>query len=77
MRESLDLLVEKREECGVLNENVFLFALPQSENSLRGYNCLKELVEDCDGINNPTTLTSTKLRKHIATMSTVLNLYRT
>ncbi|KAK0144115.1 N-lysine methyltransferase KMT5A-A [Merluccius polli] len=77
MRESLDLLVEKREECGVLKENVFLFALPQSENSLRGYNCLKELVEDCDGINNPTALTSTKLRKHIATMSTVLNLQNT
>ena len=77
IRESLDLLVEKREECGVLNENVFLFALPQSENSLRGYSCLKELVEDCDGINNPKALTSTKLRKHIATMSTVLNLKNT
>ena len=77
IRESLDLLVQKREECGVLNENVFLFALPQSVNSLRGYSCLKELVEHCDNINNPTALTSTKLRKHIATMSTVLNLQNT
>jgi hypothetical protein len=30
MRESLDALNEKREECGVLSENEYLFALPRS-----------------------------------------------
>ncbi|XP_028286149.1 uncharacterized protein LOC114451599 [Parambassis ranga] len=76
MRESLDALTEKREECGVLDENR-LFALPQSVHYLRGSDCIRQLVNECNGIKNPKALTSTKLRKHIATLSTVLNLKTT
>ncbi len=77
MRESLDLLVEKREDCGVLNENQFLFALPLSVHHLRGSDCIEQLVYSCDDIKNPKALTSTTLRKYIATLSTVLNLKTT
>ncbi|XP_076593889.1 uncharacterized protein LOC143324953 [Chaetodon auriga] len=77
MKESLDTLVEKREECGVLTENGFLFALPHSVHHLRGSDCIRQLVHECSGIKNPKALTSTKLRKHIATLSTVLNLKNT
>ncbi|XP_070704434.1 uncharacterized protein [Pempheris klunzingeri] len=74
MKESLDTLIEKREECGVLNENGFLFALPHSVDYLRGSDCVRQFVHQCDGVKNPKALTSTKLRKHIATVTTVLNL---
>ncbi|XP_034077685.1 uncharacterized protein LOC117549722 isoform X1 [Gymnodraco acuticeps] len=77
MRESLDTLIQKREECGVLKENVFLFALPNSVHHLRGSDCLRQFVRECKDIKNPKALTSTKLRKHIATLSTVLNLKTT
>lgn len=77
MRESLDALTEKREECGVLNENGYLFALPHSVHYLRGSDCIRQFVYECDDIKHPTALTSTKLRKHIATLSTVLNLKTT
>ncbi|XP_048032130.1 uncharacterized protein LOC125267237 isoform X1 [Megalobrama amblycephala] len=77
MRESLDALTEKREECGVLKENGFLFALPHSVHYLRGSDCIRQFVNECDDIKHPEALTSTKLRKHIATLSTVLNLKTT
>lgn len=77
MKESLDTLIENREDCGVLDENGFLFALPHSVHYLRGLDCIRHFVHECDGIKNPKVLTSTKLRKHIATLSTVLNLKTT
>ncbi|MED6234406.1 hypothetical protein ATANTOWER_028966 [Ataeniobius toweri] len=77
MKESLDALTERREECGVLKENQYLFALPNSVHYLRGSDCIRQFVSECSGLKNPTALTSTKLRKHIATLSTVLNLKTT
>ncbi|XP_014873036.1 uncharacterized protein LOC106936497 [Poecilia latipinna] len=77
MKESLDTLTEKREECGVLKENLYLFALPNSFHYLRGSDCIRQLVSQCSGLKDSTALTSTKLRKHIATLSTVLNLKTT
>ena len=77
MRESLDALNEKREECGVLSENEYLFALPRSVHYIRASDCIRQFVTECDDIKNPKALTSTKLRKHIATLSTVLNLKTT
>ncbi|XP_034565550.1 uncharacterized protein LOC117831136 isoform X1 [Notolabrus celidotus] len=77
MRESLDALTEKREECGVLRENGYLFALPRSVHYIRASDCMRQFVKECDHIKNPEALTSTKLRKHVATLSTVLNLKTT
>uniref|UniRef100_A0A3P9M1A8 SET domain-containing protein n=1 Tax=Oryzias latipes TaxID=8090 RepID=A0A3P9M1A8_ORYLA len=77
MKQSLDALIENREGCGVLNDNGYLFALPYSVHYLRGSDSIRQFVSECDGIKNPKALTSTKLRKHIATLSTVLNLKNT
>ncbi|XP_038147926.1 uncharacterized protein LOC119787925 isoform X2 [Cyprinodon tularosa] len=77
MRESIDALTKTREECGVLKDNVYLFALPQSDHYLRACDCMRQFVSECADIKNPQALTSIKLRKHIATLSTVLNLKTT
>lgn len=77
MKESLDVLNETRQVCGVLKENEYLFALPHSVHYLRGSDCIRQFVSECSEIKNPAALTSTKLRKHIATLSTVLNLKTT
>ena len=77
MRESIDLMNEKREKCGVLKENEYLFALPHSVHYIRGSDCIRQFMNECDDIKHPKALTSTKLRKHIATLSTVLNLKTT
>ncbi|XP_045897896.1 uncharacterized protein LOC123965420 [Micropterus dolomieu] len=77
MRESLDALTESREECGVLKDNEYLFALPQSAHYLRACDCIRQFFSECADIKNPQALTSIQLRKHIATLSTVLNLKTT
>lgn len=77
MRESLDALIEKREECNVLCDNGYLFALPHSAHYIRASDCIRQFVKECDNIQNPDALTSTRLRKHVATLSTVLNLKTT
>ncbi|CAJ1081563.1 uncharacterized protein LOC113091074 [Xyrichtys novacula] len=48
-----------------------------SIHHLRGSDCIRQFVNECGNIKNPRALTSTKLRKHIATLSTVLNLKTT
>lgn len=73
MISSLELLVENRERCGVPRENPFLFARPDALTAYRGGKCIKEYAAEC-GAEHPETLTSTRLRKHIATMSQILNL---
>lgn len=74
MRESLDVLTEKRAECEVLEENGYLFAQPNSAHHLRGADCIKQFVSECSDIKNPEALTSTQLSKHTASLCTVLNL---
>ncbi|XP_076850568.1 uncharacterized protein LOC143500340 isoform X1 [Brachyhypopomus gauderio] len=69
----MDLLVQHRDICQVPEENVHLFARPNALSSYRGSDVLREFGESC-GARNPSALSSTKLRKQIATLSTVLNL---
>lgn len=76
MQQSLDLLVSKRQECGVPTENVYLFARPSAMSSYRGSDCLRYFASTC-GAKRPDTLTSTKLRKQTATLSQILNLSNT
>ncbi|XP_060783638.1 uncharacterized protein LOC132890623 isoform X2 [Neoarius graeffei] len=42
----------------------------------RGSDCIRQFVQCCD-VKNPLSLTSTRLRKHMATLSKVLNLQET
>ena len=74
MRESVDLLLQMREAAGVL-ESPYLFAnsISADQRPLKGCDCLRKLALE-SGVNNPSAVTSTKLRKHIATMSQLVNL---
>ncbi|XP_030609203.1 uncharacterized protein LOC115796875 isoform X2 [Archocentrus centrarchus] len=73
MQQALDLLVSKRQECGVPQENVYLFAKPRAFSCYRGSDCLRHFANVC-GAESPESLTSAKLRKQTATLSQVLNL---
>ncbi|KAK0136496.1 hypothetical protein N1851_027394 [Merluccius polli] len=72
MVQSLELLVEERSSCGV-GENIYLFARPGFKTRLRGSDCIRELAKNC-GAEKPEAMSSTKLRKQVATLSRVLNL---
>ncbi|XP_029964810.1 uncharacterized protein LOC115400888 [Salarias fasciatus] len=73
MVDALTLLTSKRKECGVLDNNVFLFGRPQAQSHYRGQDCLRLYGNRC-GAKHPELLRSTQLRKHVATLSQILNL---
>ena len=59
---------------GIECSNPYVFALSKGSLSyIRGHNVLEKASEVCDA-TKPNLLKSTNLRKHIATMSQVLNL---
>ncbi|KAL2085049.1 hypothetical protein ACEWY4_020567 [Coilia grayii] len=76
MVQSLELLVEKRDECGVEKDNPYIFSRPRAMTYFRGSEYINHFAHAC-GAQHPENLTSTKLRKHIATLSKVLNLSNT
>ncbi len=73
---SLELLVKQREPCGVLKDNGYMFARPEAMTHLRGSDCLRGFAKAC-GAKCPISLTSTRMRKHAAILSTVLNMTET
>ncbi|XP_066504003.1 uncharacterized protein [Hoplias malabaricus] len=73
MLRALQLLAEKRESCGVLKENPYVFARPSSNTHYRSSDCIRVAASAC-GAKDAYALTCGKLRKRIATVSTVLNL---
>ncbi|XP_039461049.1 uncharacterized protein LOC120435455 isoform X1 [Oreochromis aureus] len=73
MVNAITRLTEKRQDCGVLAENIFLFARPHCLTPYRGQDCLRIYATEC-GAENPEHLRSTQLRKHVATLSQILNL---
>ncbi|KAM4523902.1 uncharacterized protein V3H82_002002 [Fundulus diaphanus] len=70
---SMELLVQHRRNCNVLDANPYMFGRPQTLNHFRGSDIIREIAQSC-GAKHPGALSSTKLRKHMATMSKVLNL---
>lgn len=71
---TVELLVKQRESCGVLKEHLYMFARPEAMTHFRGSDSsIRGFAKVCDA-NRPRSLTSTRLRKHAATLSTVLNL---
>lgn len=70
---ALELLVKQREACGVLKENGYMFARPEAMTHFRGSDCICGFAKVC-GAKCPNSLTSTRLRKHAGTLSTVLNM---
>ena len=72
---AIDLLNETREKVGINPVNKYIFARPYINclMALRAHECLKQCANEC-GTAFPQNITSTLLRKHIATMSQILNL---
>ena len=74
MKRSLSTLVAFRDEAGINPENPYLFArMHYSLGHVRGSDSIREAAAD-SCVKHPETLTSTKLRKQIATISQVVNL---
>ncbi|XP_051747472.1 uncharacterized protein LOC127511081 [Ctenopharyngodon idella] len=73
MEDSLNLLLVRRVECGVQDTNIYLFARPECSSYYSGQASLRLHAEKC-GAKNPEYLCTTQLRKHIATLSQILNL---
>ncbi|XP_071831513.1 uncharacterized protein [Apostichopus japonicus] len=75
MEDTVDLLISLRQKVGVNPDNKFLFpcAASNSDAHIRGADCIRKFATLC-GAKNPTQLRSTSLRKHVATISQVLNL---
>lgn len=73
MVKHLDIIILKREEFQVPRENYYIFGRPLSSEYYRGTDALKLVATNC-GAKTPLNLTSTRLRKHIATVSQILNL---
>ncbi|XP_048853094.1 uncharacterized protein LOC125721136 isoform X6 [Brienomyrus brachyistius] len=70
---ALELLAKQRGACGVLKDNQYMFARPEAMTHFRGSDCIRGFAKVC-GAKCPESLTSTRLRKHAATLSTVLNM---
>ncbi|XP_062852634.1 uncharacterized protein LOC134316234 isoform X2 [Trichomycterus rosablanca] len=73
MLHALQLLVEKRDSCGVTNDNVYVFARPSASTHFRCSDCIRGFASICRAKDHQ-SLTCWKLRKRMATLSTVLNL---
>ncbi|XP_074042023.1 uncharacterized protein isoform X2 [Leptinotarsa decemlineata] len=72
MVKNTDLLLSLRNHF-LLEENIFLFPNTKSSNSICGSKAIYKHVR-LAGVKNAAALTSTRLRKHLATMSQVINL---
>lgn len=70
---AVDLLNSCRSDAEIRESNGFVFAVAFSDNFLRGSDVLRKAALQC-GAAHPSTLTSTNFRKHVATLSQILNL---
>lgn len=71
--ENIQLLIENRKEMCILPENEYVFAIPNSFNSIRGHDCLKKFCIAAN-LKEPSLITSTNLRKYVATVIQMFNL---
>ncbi|XP_028418000.1 uncharacterized protein LOC114542728 [Dendronephthya gigantea] len=73
----IELLNSLRSKVGVNKENRYVFARVNRDSlePLRGWDCLRQCALECQPeLQNPDVITSTKLRKYIATITQVLSL---
>ena len=75
MESAMKLLVSLRNNVGVNPMNKFVFAIPSSGSlkNIRGPDAIRKHVKQCD-LKCPEAIYSTNLRKHIATLSQLINL---
>ena len=73
-RERLECLIAHRDSVGIRKDNKYLFPRSQTTQScLRSSDILRKYAVEC-GAKQPNLITSTALRKHVATISQILNL---
>lgn len=65
--------MNSRAAVGIPGTNVYVFAQSGSNDPIRSSDCLRTFAV-CSGASKPSLITSTKLRKHVATMSQIMNL---
>jgi len=73
LKSSIDVLVQTRDQVGVPQQNVFLFAKPAAEVHVKTCACLRKQAID-SGAKSPELITTTRLRKHVGTVSQLLSL---
>ena len=75
LENAIRLIVKLRDDVGVNPNNKYVFSIPTmgSLQYLRGNDALRKHVRLCN-LKCPEAVTSTKLRRHIATLSQLLNL---
>lgn len=72
MQKAVDVLIKMRKSFNILESNPYMFATPFTiEGSNRGTDCLRDAATK-SGATSPELLRSTKLRKHVATMTQLL-----
>lgn len=70
---ALERLFVKRQETGILQDNSFVFVMPNSLKHIRGHDCLRTFFNEAK-LESPLLITSTSLTKYIATVIQVFNL---
>lgn len=71
---SINVLLSTRKTVGVSEKNPYVFALVNhgSENYIRGSDAVREITQ-LASVKCPERITSTKLRKHVATVTQIAN----
>lgn len=74
IKENIGKLINTRREAGVNPENEYLFARPgESLKHIRGHDCLSKFSKEAK-LQSPHLVTSTNLRKYIATLVQIFNM---
>ena len=74
LQSCISFLLKWRNEAGINKDNSYLFARShESMNSIRSCDVLRKFSKDAS-LSQPENITNTKLRKHVATVSQILNL---
>lgn len=72
MQKAVEILIKMRISFNILEANPYMFAIPYTVNgAYRGTDCLRDAATK-SGASSPELLRSTKLRKHVATMTQLL-----
>ena len=73
MKNAINMILQIRELVGVSPENPFVFAKPGSKGHVKGWDAIR-FACDQESLQKPELITSTKLRKYLATVTQVMNL---
>jgi hypothetical protein len=75
VQRAIEILIKTRDEVGVHPDNPYVFAVnnDNSKNNIRGCQAIANVVRHVE-LKNPEQLTSTKLRKYVATVSQIVDM---